>query len=217
VCGSRDRSHAISIACIIATSALAADATVNRSFGGVPYANRAWLLRNVILPCYVEWSDLFSEIIVVGEWEFFPGTTWLDFPSIYGNASDALVKRQAGYDALQRKDVEWVLFQHDDHLYAPDNPYPMADADVLAPSRFTRARSGVGEQLNDGSTYGYVNGHGCLMRPSCFTRGFSWAGIPPTRVWDVAMTERLTGLGLTWAPAPQLKLYDMEAGASPWV
>ena len=185
------------------------------SSGGVAHGHRAWLLRNLILPTY-RWAGLFSELIVVGEWEPGPGYTYLPFASVYRNCADALLKRQAGYDALKSKDADWVLFQHDDHLYDPTNDFPVLDAHVLAPSRWTHGRSSVGEPLNDGSAYGYVNGHACLMRPEAFDLGFRWDTIAPVFTWDIEMTKRLADLQLDWQYTPHLRVWDVEEGASPW-
>ena len=204
----------MSIACVIGTSALAPTAD-RLSSGGVAYARRAFLLRNLILPTY-RWAGSFSEVVVVGEWEPGPGITWVDFPSVYENCADALLKRQAGYDALKDKTVEWVLFQHDDHLWDPMNLYPTSEAMVVAPSRWTRLRNSHGEPLNDGAIYGYVNGHACLMRPACFERGFRWNTLPPVFTWDIAMTERLRDLNLPWAYQPDLITWDVEEGSEPW-
>lgn len=183
----------------------------------MPYSQRAWLLRNLILPTY-RWSGIFSEVVVVGEWEPSPGCTVVPFDSVYRNCADALLKRQAGFDALKRKDVEWVLFQHDDHVYDPTNAYPVGDCDVIAPGRYTHARNAMGEPLNDGSAYGYVNGHACLMRPDCFLKhGFRWDTIAPVFEWDMEMTKRLDALQLTWLYEPGLKTWDVEIGAQPWL
>lgn len=205
----------MSIACVVATSALAPNAKTQLSSGGVAYGERAWLLRNVILPTY-RWSGIFSEVIVVGEWEPGPGYVHVPFDSVYRNCADALLKRQVGYDALKRKDVEWVLFQHDDHLYDPMNAYPVADAHVLAPSRWTHARSTTGERLNDGSAYGYINGHMSLWRPECFDLGFRWDTLPPVFTWDIESTKRVAELQLDWQYLPNLKAWDLEKGAEPW-
>lgn len=205
----------MSIAAVIGTSALADNAPTQMSSGGVPYGQRAWLLRNLILPTY-RWAGIFSEVIVVGEWEPGPGYTYVPFASVYRNCADALLKRQAGYDALGRKDVEWVLFQHDDHLYDPTNHYPVADAHVLSPSRWTHARSSIGERLNDGADYGYINGHASLWRPECFDLGFRWDALPPVFTWDIESTRRVGELQLDWQYAPNLKTWDAEEGSEPW-
>ena len=211
----------MSIACVIGTAALAEHASRTLSSGGQPYSNRAWLLRNVILPWYVS-AGTFSEIVVVGEFEPGPGYTHIPFNSVYKNCADALVKRQAGWDALKHKNVEWILFQHDDHLYDPSNPYPAHDAaGVLSPSRFTRARCTQGEALNDGSGVGpnalvHVNGHVCLMRHSVLENGFAWTQSPPLFTWDVEVTHLLRQRNVPIRYAPELVTWDMEAGAEPW-
>lgn len=205
----------MSLSVVIATSALQNNSQL--SSGGVPYARRAWLLRNVILPCYTAWAkDLFTEIVVVGEFESGEGYRYLPFDSVYHDCADALLKRQAGFDSLTQE-VEWVLFQHDDHLYDPTNPYPdsRTAVDVLSPSRWTRGR-GTLELLNNGAQSGYLNGHACLMRPSVFRRGFKWSDIPPVFTWDIGATKRLEHLGIPWGQAPQLRVLDMEEGAQPW-
>lgn len=214
----------MSLSVVIATSCLAPDAERNISSGGKgrPHAERAWLLRNVILPCYTRWfPERFREIIVVGEYEEGEGYTYLPFPSVYRNCADALLKRQAGFDALIHKSVEWVLFQHDDHLWDPQNLIPNTGAYVLSPSRWTRAR-GEAEQLNDGMNLAYspsdryVNGHACLMKPHVFREGFKWTDAPPVFTWDISITARLQDLGIPIAYAPEVRTWDMERGAEPW-
>ena len=208
----------MSIACVLNTSCLAPNANDLLSSGKVPYGRRAWLLRNVILPVY-RWAGLFSEIVIVGEFEKGEGYTWIPGDSIYQNCADALWKRQVGFDALRHKSVEWVLFQHDDHLYGPTNEYPAGHRipeDVISPSRWTRARIGSGEPLNDGSHLGHINGHACLMRPGVFRAGFSWAEIPPVFTWDVEASKRLAELKLTHAHVAKLKVWDLEEGSTPW-
>jgi hypothetical protein len=208
----------VSIACVINTSCLAPDAETRLSSGKVPYGRRAWLLRNVILPTY-RWAGLFSEIVVVGEFEAGEGYSWIPGDSIYKNCGDALWKRQLGFDSLAHPTVEWVLFQHDDHLYDPVNPYPNSTritASVLSPSRRTRARSGAGEALNDGSAMGHINGHACLMRPTVFRAGFKWTDAAPVFTWDVEVSKRLDAIGITRAYRPELKTWDMEMDAEPW-
>jgi hypothetical protein len=205
----------MSIACVINTSCLAKGADTLLSSGRVPYGRRAWLMRNVILPTY-RWSGIFSEIVVVGEFEPGDGYTYIPAESIYRNCADALWKRQVGFDKIQNK-VQWVLFQHDDHLYDPLNVYPntRTTASVLSPSRWTRARSADGEPLNDGHAMGHINGHACLMRSSIFPL-FNWAKIPPVFTWDIETTAVLDDLAIPMAYAPELKVWDLEEGATPW-
>jgi hypothetical protein len=208
----------VSIACIVNTSCLAPDAETRLSSGKVPYGRRAWLLRNVILPTY-RWANTFSEIIVVGEFEAGDGYEHIPADSVYHTCADALWKRQLAVERLRHPTVEWVLFQHDDHLYDPNNMYPLTreyPADVLSPSRWTRARTGAGEALNDGTQAGHMNGHACLMRPSVFRAGFSWADTAPVFTWDQHATKKLADLGLVHARAPELRTWDLEEGAHPW-
>lgn len=211
--------HDISV--VIATAALADHAATTLSSGYQPYADRAWLLRNVLLPCYVNWfPQRFREIIVVGEYEEGEGYTYVPFKSVYRNCADALLKRQAGFDALT-KQTSWVLFQHDDHIWDPrNNVDPRESAYVLSPSRFTRAR-GAEEPLNDGFNmafdprYGHVNGHVCLMKPHVFREGFKWTDAPPVFTWDKSVTELLRDR-YPIRYAPELVTYDLERGAEPW-
>ena len=200
---------------VINTSALAADAATNLSSGNVPHAQRAWLLRNVILPRYIE-SGIFSEIMVVGEFEPGLGYGYVPFDSVYHNCADALLKRQAGYEWLKNRNVGWVLFQHDDHMYDVGlNTYPAIEAaDVLSPSRWTRARGVTGEALNDGTTT-HINGHACLYRFNV-AKEVPWTSAPPVFTWDCEITQRLLAAGKLIRYAPSLKVWDMEFGAQPW-
>jgi len=199
---------------VINTSALAPDAATHLSSGKVPHAQRAWLLRAVILPRYIE-SGVFSEIVVVGEFEPGLGYTYLEFPSVYHNCADALLKRQAGYEALKQRSVGWVLFQHDDHMWDFANGYPAKEAaDVLSLSRWTRARVGFGEQLNDGGLR-HINGHACLFRFGVAAR-VPWTKAPPVFTWDMEMTKLLREANVAIRYAPEFKVYDMEFGAEPW-
>lgn len=205
------------------------------SSGRQPYADRRWLLRSIILPAYTVWfKDLFKEVIVVGEFEEGPGYTYVHCPSVHYNCGDALVQRQRGFEALTDTAIPWVVFSHDDHLLDPDTIVaPSEPADVLSPSRWTRSRCTAGEPLNDGSGLWpsagnenpgfvpevpqYVNGHVCLMRPSVFRNGFKWTDSPPVFTWDCRITERLQQLRTRIRYAPEIRTYDVEAGAEPWV
>ena len=209
---------------VLTTSALApgADQLISSGGKGRPYSERAWLLRSVLLPAYTKWfPERFREVIVVGEWEEGEGYTYVPFKSVYKNCADALIKRQAGFEALEHTSVPWVLFQHDDHLWDPTNLIdPRESAYVLSPSRWTRARNPEGERLADGayprSTMQYVNGHACLMKPHVFREGFSWATVPPVFTWDIAMSSDLERRGVPMRYAPELKVWDVEVGAEPW-
>lgn len=216
--------HDISV--VIATSALAQGADTQPSSAGVPYGERAWLLRSIILPAYTRYfAERFREIVVVGEWEPGEGYTYVPFPSVYRNCADALLKRQVGYDSL-RKQTSWVLFQHDDHLWDPTNLVdPREPNYVLSPSRWVRHP--MLQAQNDGflrsfaddgwrslklasPDESYVNGHVCLMKPHIFRDGFKWTDAPPTFTWDVSVTARLRELNVPIRYAPELRTWDME-------
>ena len=200
------------------------------SSGRQAYSDRAWLLANVILPVYTRWlGRLFVEVVVVGEYVPAPDITYVPCPSVHKSCVDALAQRQAGYEALKNHAVEWILFQHDDHLFDPNNELlGKQAADVLSPSRWTHGRTTIKpERLNDGSfpwnrprgkpyELGYVNGHGCLMRPSVLRNGFRWTDVAPVHTWDVEATKLLERLGVKVSYIPELKLWDMERGATPW-
>lgn len=205
-----------SLSVIVNSCALGPKADIVSS-GGQPYANRAWLLRNVLLPLYTSWCSPFREVIVVGEFEPGDGYEYVHSPSVHFSCADALAQRDAGFAALKHTSVEYVLFQHDDHLYDPNNviPRPTA-ADVLSPSRWTRAR-GAEEQLNNGEAAGHISGHACLMKPHVMRNGFKWTDSPPVFVWDHHITNLLLDHGNIVQYAPTVKVYDVEAGATPWI
>lgn len=212
----------MSVACVINTCALAPHAGTTLSSGKQPYAERAWLMRNVILPAYTKWfPGLFDEVVVVGEYEEGEGYAYIRCPSVYRNCADALLQRQAGFDAL-KGNHSWVLFQHDDHLWDPANVIdPRTYAQVLSPSRWTRTRGGE-EPLNDGFNMafdvsaGYVNGHASLMKPHAFRNGFGWTKVPPVFTWDRGVTQQLQQLEIPYCYNPQLRVWDLERNARPW-
>lgn len=234
----------MSLAVVINTACLAPHAGDTLSSGRQPYADRAWLMRNILLPAYTKWfPDLFGEIVVVGEYEEGDGYTYVPCRSVYRNCADALLQRQMGFDAI-KGNHSWVLFQHDDHMWDPANVIdPRTNAYVLSLSRWTRAL-GWPLQLNDGSAtvdrqivvngtrtvvptparegepnYGsfyHVNGHSCLMKPHVFRGGFKWTDSPPVFTWDIEITRRLAALGVSMRYAPELVTWDLERGATPW-
>ena len=213
----------------INTCSLAPHAQTTLSSGYQPYGERAWFLRTVLLPLYRDWvPGLFREIVVVGEFEEGQGYTYVPCPSVFRSCADALLQRQMGYDALT-KSCSWVLFQHDDMLWGPNNVVdPRTEAFVLSPSRWTQAR-GPAEQLSDGFTTvapdartaglvgnGYVNGHACLVKPHVFREGFKWTDAAPVFQWDTKVTARLKELNIPIKYAPELVTWDMERNAEPW-
>lgn len=210
----------VSIGIVINTCCLEPGAGERLSSGRRPYAERAWLLRNVILPYYTDIEDV--QVVVSGSFESGEGYRYVKWPSVYRNCVDALTQRQLGLDALS-DDVDWVVFQHDDHLLErrallalPSAP-SVYDADVLCPSRWTRARGQV-EQLNDGRPYapdGHINGHCVAMRP-WVARRVPWVSVPPVFTWDIEYTKLLRAGGVAIQYAPELRCFDMEMGAEPW-
>jgi len=201
---------------VINTIALARDAH-RPSSGHRPYHERAWLLRNVLLPWY-QTLGLFDEIIVVGAFETGDGYTYVPCEAVHHSVADALIQRQRGLEASRGSADDWLLFQHDDHLWDPKNAVPSVDScPVLSPSRWTRARQGgIGEPLNDGHSDGYVNGHACLMRRWAATK-LQWATVAPVFTWDIEMTRRCGESGIRWRYAPEYKVYDVERGSTPWM
>ena len=206
----------MSLSVIINTIALADDA--NRiSSGGRPYSDRAWLLRNVILPWY-DSMGIFDQVIVVGEFEDGPFHDYVPFPQQSHTVADALLMRDAGTKALRCNDRGWVLYQHDDHLWDPRNQDEifLPSADVLAPARRTRARGGqYAEEINDGHEDGYINGHGLLMR-RCVAERVPWASVEPVHTWDIEYTKALKDAGIEWCYAPEYAMLDIEPFADPF-
>lgn len=227
------RVYLSSVSVVINSCALGLVAGRRRSSGSQPYYERLWLLRNVILPLYTQWrKDVFSEVIVVGEFEEGEGYTYVPCPSVHHSCVDALAQRQAGFEALKHPSIPWVLFQHDDHLFDPDNQIGNPERfDVLSPSRWTRGRSKDWERLSDGTFHsgrgmpqridwtplGYLNGHACLMRPGVFRRGFNWTDAEKVFTWDTSVTECLRKIETPMRYAPEIKVYDLERNARPWL
>ena len=190
--------------------------TAHLSSGLVPYSERVWLLRNVLLPLYTAWCPMFEEVVVVGEWEPGPGYTYVPCPSVTHTCTDALLQRQMGYDALQRKAVPWVIFQHDDHLWDARNLIDAREAsEVLSPARYVQREQQTA--LNDGWAKGHINGHVTVMRSALLARGrFRWTDIAPVFTWDKDVTAKLAAEDVRVRYAPELVTWDLERGAEPW-
>lgn len=205
----------MSISLVINTNCLGDSASGISSGGkGVAYAGRAYALRNLILPLYTRWAPVFREIVVVGEYEEGEGYTYVPCDSIYRNCADALIQRQAGFEALT-KNSEWVLFMHDDHLWDVENLIPRTTPyDVISPSRWTRLR-GAPERLNNGETLGHISGHAVLMRPSVL-RAFRWSSVPPVFTWDIETQRMLETMGYSVGREESVKVWDVEMGSEPW-
>ena len=202
--------------CIINSIALAKDAA-RPSSGSRPYAERAWLLRNVILPWYAS-LGVFDEVVVAGEFEEGLFHRYVPCAQVFHTVGDALLQRQLGFEATTGHPDDWVLFQHDDHLWAPENEtlgVSVAADRALSPSRWTRARRATGEALNDGHLVPHINGHALLMRRRIAAL-VPWTSVPPVFTWDVEYTAALARAGVAWRYAPEYAVWDLERGAEPW-
>lgn len=211
------------ISLVITTCALL-DGEVPLSSGKQPHAFRAYLLRNFLLPQAIA-SGVFREIFVVGEFEAGPSYTHLDVPSVERSSiHDSLRKRQAGTDAATG---DWIVVQNDDHLWdahAFTNARPwMLDnvADVISPARWTRLRGVAGERLNGGepgnpwSGAGHVCGHGAIYKANVL-RACPWSALPKIFSYDVAHSEAIRNAGYHIVWADNVKVWDVEEGATPW-
>ena len=164
----------MSISLVINTCANGPKAAETLSSGKQPHAQRAFVLRNFILPAALA-DPTFDEVIVVGEWEPGNGYIYIEVPSVHFSCVDALAQRQAGFE---RSRGTLIFFQHDDHMLErmpfwddakgiipPEFREPH---DVVVPSRYTRLRDVNGERLNGGeptiswpeSTAGRIAGYG---------------------------------------------------------
>jgi hypothetical protein len=184
----------------------------NSSSAGVPHCDRAYALRNFIIPYYQHHPGV-DELIVVGEWE--PGDyIYVHSPSEHFNWNDALVQRQRGFAASQSA---WIAFSHDDHwIELPKHWTPPPHSDVVVPDRWTRLRKGSGERLNNGRNERYVMGH-CALYAREVIYNCPWDGVPPTRrIWDVQHTEMIVDRGYHIHWDDGLIAWDVEMGAQPW-
>lgn len=212
------------ISLVINTCALQ-NTMYNISSGGVPYNNRAFALRNFILPQYLA-DPCLDEVIVVGSWEEGEGYKYVHCPSTYYSCVDALEQRQKGFEASSG-DV--VIFQHDDHVlqrnvWMEDLIGPFDDqADVLSPSRYTRLRHSNGERLNAGEPGynefvppgGHLNGHCSIFRREVIQE-CPWTDCQKVFTWDVSMTQNVVmkGFKIVWTDA--IRCWDVELGSEPW-
>ena len=190
------------------------------SSGRQPHVQRAYALRNFILPAALA-DPTFDEVIVVGEWEPGNGYIYIEVPSVHFSCVDALAQRQAGFE---RSTGGWVVFQHDDHLLESGERGPVGDAihvpnsnraDVIVPARYTRLRNVNGERLNNGERKAYVSGHCAIYRREVLER-CPWGAVDEVFHWDVVHTSQINmaGYKIEWSDA--LRCYDCEAGGRPW-
>lgn len=202
------------ISVVINTCALGAHAGGVLGSDGrtVPHSQRAYVLRNLLLPLYLVDPHI-DEVVVAGEWEPGPGYRYVNIPSRYKSSADALAQRQAGFDASQG-DV--VVFQHDDHILLPGWWAGLdSRADVLVPERWTRLRSPFGEQLNNGAP-DYISGHCAIYKRKVLER-CPWRAVPAVREWDIKHTEQIVAAGFAVRFTDTLRAWDIEHGATPWL
>ena len=143
------------ISLVINSCALGDQAKSVLSSGKQPHEQRAFALRNFLLPAAIA-DRAITEVIVVGEWEPGDGYTYIEAPSQHFSCVDALHQRQVGFEKSRG---DWIVFQHDDHFLK--NPvvdyddetaldkelWPGQKADILIPARYTRLRNVNGEKL----------------------------------------------------------------------
>ena len=214
------------ISLVINTCAGGPKAADTLSSGRQPHAHRSFALRNFILPAALA-DPTFDEVIVVGEWEPGNGYVYIEVPSVHFSCVDALAQRQAGFE---RSRGVIIFFQHDDHMLArmpfwdeAKNtiiPWAKEPQDVVVPSRYTRLRNVNGERLQNGKPQlgleiGYISGHCAIYRREVLEK-CPWGNVDEVHTWDVAHTAqiRAAGFKIEWSDA--LRVYDCEAGATPW-
>ena len=233
------------ISLVINTCANGPKAAKTLSSGKQPHAQRAFALRNFILPAAIA-DPAFSEVIVVGEWEPGNGYIYIEVPSERFSCVDALAQRQAGFE---RATGDWIVFQHDDHLLENDlwngDPYEFSSklidslsgiqTDVLVPARYTRLRNVNGEKLFSGEAKygtdsiedcegqswpvplarGYISGHCAIYRREVLER-CPWSSVRKTFTWDTVHTAQIREAGFSINWSDVLRCYDVEAGSHPW-
>lgn len=215
------------ISLVINSCALGAQSRSVLSSGKQPHEQRAFALRNFILPAALA-DPTFDEVIVVGEWEPGNGYTYIEVPSEHFSCVDALQQRQVGFER-SRGDV--VVFQHDDHIFTQTKlgysiglydligPFP-DQPDVIVPARYTRLRNVNGERLHNGqppvvAAEGYISGHCAIYRREVL-EACPWGDVPKQHTWDVAHTAQIRAAGFTIEWSEVLRVYDVESGSTPW-
>jgi hypothetical protein len=221
------------ISLIINTCADRPDSNV-LSHGGQPYKQRAFALQNFILPAAIADPDI-DEVIVVGEWHDGEGYTYVPKPSIHFSSDDAPHQRQAAFEVAKG---DWLVFQHDDHMlenrsYNWDSDFAKAvlrkldEPCVVIPQRRTRLRNVAGERLPNGEPredpyypasmqpIGYISGHCAIYRREVLEQ-CPWANVPAIRTWDIAHTAQIREAGFNIHWSDSLRVWDVEAGSTPW-
>jgi hypothetical protein len=204
----------MTVSLIVNTCALGTPAALN-SAKTTPHVDRAYALRNWILPAYAAASE-FDQVIVVGEWEPGDGYTYIPSPSAWENCIDALMQRQLGFEAATG---DWIVCQHDDHMLDLAGLNEIAWSDptlpgVLVPERWTRLRNPAGELLPNGETV-YISGHCAIYRRDVLER-CSWSAVPRVHTWDLQHTRQIREAGFQISWSNVLRVWDIELGGMPW-
>lgn len=223
------------ISLIINTNCLGESAQ-GLSSGKQPYANRAYLLRNFIIPQAVA-NPVITEVIVAGEFEEGNDYEYVPYKGIYNNCADALLQRQVGFEASNGDTSigDIVIFQHDDHLLDFDAITLSLMLDVVSPARYTRLRNSAGERLNGGEprpcpdpkncrehlgippcgSIGYISGHCAIYRRKVI-EVCPWSNVSPTFAWDGSHTKQIREAGFLIDWSTENKCWDIEYGSEPW-
>ncbi len=216
----------MTISLVVNTCAGGPKAAETLSSGRQSHMQRAFALRNFILPAALA-DPTFSEVIVVGEWEPGDDYIYIESPSEHFSCVDALAQRQAGFE---RSTGDWIVFQHDDHMFVNSEDGIFTEADVLVPSRYTRLRNVNGERLFNGApitgpgdassavnpfSKGYISGHCAIYRREVLEK-CPWSNVAEQFTWDIRHTGqiRAAGFKIEWSSA--LKAWDVENGSRPW-
>lgn len=192
------------------------NAAIGSSGGGAPYSERARLLRDLIIPRYLEWD---VPVIIVGEYlpDIADVYRYLPMPSHHFGVEDALEQRAVASELVE---TDYAIFQHDDHLPSINFPEAWAaqikGANIYSPARWQIGINGV-ERLNNGEldeTAGiindppYVSGHFCVMDRTALDQQL-WAKTPRVFTWDVEFTK-LARKYLTIQWTRHLTVWDVE-------
>lgn len=197
------------ISVIINTCAAGPKATeVTGSNTTTPHCSRAYALANFIIPIYIHDPNI-HEVIVVGEWVDGEGYSYINVPSEFFGAEDALAQRQAGFEAATG---DILIFQHDDHIMHPRMTEHLMtegmDCDVMIPNRRKRyLNSDV--PINNGRFDRYIGGHCAVFTREAITFA-PWGSIPKKFEWDALHTEMFydSDFTLKWPVFPCV--YDVE-------
>lgn len=203
----------MSVSVIINTCAAAPHAMdVTGSHTPTPHAMRTYALQHFIIPTYIA-SFHVDEVIVVGEWFPGDGYTYLESPSEFRSAVDALAQRQLAFEASSGN---LLVFQHDDHFLPPETLRLLRavaeriPSDVWIPRRYRQTSDGVAE-LNNGFKDGYISGHAAMYTRDILEKA-PWGNVTEVYTWDKEHTLDLQQAGASCMQIDDMKAYDIEVG-----